>query len=197
MISWENGFKPFYWEIILLNFKLKLIVMVKKILFSTFLMLVLMNVQVMAQEAVEVEKEEITEEELMKYAVMEESSAAFLQEKQDNLVEMIKMDEALGGGARYNEIKGAWGDAEKLAAINITEEETAAFQKIQDFVDSLGKEVVKFKTEIIMDAELLGAGTYNKVKKAMDADPSVKNKIGTLIVDLKEKRKSGDGEVIK
>ena len=169
--------------------------MVKKILFSAFLMLGMFSVQLSAQEVEEDAKEEITEEELMKYAVMEESTAAFLQEKQDNLVEMIKTDVALGGAARYNEIKGAWGDAEKLAAINITEEETAAFQKIQDFVDSLGKEVVKFKTDIIMDAELLGAATYNKVKKAMDADPSVKEKIDTLIADLKEKRKSGDGEV--
>ncbi|ERM82965.1 hypothetical protein P872_04955 [Rhodonellum psychrophilum GCM71 = DSM 17998] len=169
--------------------------MVKKILFSTFLMLGLFGIQLSAQEVGDAAKEEITEEELMKYAVMEESTAAFLQEKQDNLVEMIKTDEALGGAARYNEIKGAWGDAEKLAAINITEEETAAFQKIQDFVDSLGKEVVKYKTEIIMDAELLGAATYNKVKKAMDADPSVKEKIDTLIADLKEKRKSGDGDV--
>ena len=131
----------------------------------------------------------------MKFAVMEESTAAFLQEKQDNLVEMIKTDEALGGATRYNEIKGAWGNDEKLAEINITEEETTAFQKIQDFVDSLGKEVVKFKTEIIMDADLLGAGTYNKVKKAMDTDPSVKEKIDTLITELKEKRNSAEGDV--
>ena len=151
-----------------------------------FLMLSLFSVQAMAQEV----EEEVTEEELMKFAMMEENVASFLQQKQDDLIEMIKSDETLGGAARYNEIKAAWEDEAKLAEISITDEETAAFQNIQDFIDSLGKDVVKYKTDLIMDAEVLGAGTYNKVKKAMDSDPSVKEKVDSLITELKEKRNS-------
>ncbi len=166
--------------------------MKRNVFVFAFLMLGLFTMQAFAQET---EEEEVTEEEMMKYAVMEENVTAFVQEKQDKLVEMIKSDEALGGPARYNEIKASWGDDGKLAEINITDEERAAFQEIQDYVDSLGKDVVKYKTDLIMDAEVLGAATYNKVKKAMDSDPSVKEKIDSMISELSQKRNSDDGEV--
>lgn len=165
----------------------------KKVFVLAFFLMGILSVNTMAQDA----PEEVTEEEIQKFAAMEEAVANYLEEKQEELVEMIKTDEALGGAARYNEIKGAWGDEEKLAEINITDEETAAFQKIQDFMDSLSEDVKKFKVDMIMDAETLGAGTYNKIMKAMSADPSVKEKVDSLISELKEKRAAGDGEVTK
>jgi len=110
-------------------------------------------------------------------------------------VNMIKSDETIGGAGRYNEIKAAWGKEDKLAEINITEEEKAAYQNIQDFMDSLGEDVKNYKVELIMDAEVLGAATYNKVTKAMSADPSLKEKVDSQITELKEKRASDGGEV--
>ncbi|WP_373496179.1 hypothetical protein [Aquiflexum sp.] len=163
----------------------------KKVFVLAFFLLGMLSVNTMAQEA----SEEVTEEEIQKFAVMEEAVANYLQEKQDQLVEMIKNDEALGGAARYNEIKGAWGNEEKLSEIKITDEEKEAFQKVQDFMDSLSEDVKQFKVDMIMDAETLGAATYNKIMKAMSADPSVKEKVDSRITELKEKRAAGDGEV--
>jgi hypothetical protein len=163
----------------------------KKVFVLAFFLLGILSVNTMAQDA----SEEVTEEEIQKFAAMEEAVANYLQEKQDQLVDMIKNDEDLGGAARYNEIKGAWGKEDKLAEINITDEEKDAFQKIQDFMDSLSEDVKKFKVDMIMDAETLGAGTYNKIMKAMSADPSVKEKVDTLITELKEKRAAGEGDV--
>lgn len=163
----------------------------KKVFVLAFFLMGILSVNTMAQDV----PEEVTDEEIQKFAAMEEAVANYLQEKQDQLVDMIKTDEALGGAARYNEIKGAWGNDEKLAEINITDEEKEAFQKIQDFMDSLSEDVKKFKVDMIMDAETLGAGTYNKIMKAMSADPSVKEKVDSLITELKEKRAAGDGEV--
>jgi hypothetical protein len=163
----------------------------KKVFVLAFFLLGILSVNTMAQD----ESEEVTEEEIQKFAAMEEAVANYLQEKQDQLVDMIKNDEALGGAARYNEIKGAWGKEDELAEINITEEEKEAFQKIQDFMDSLSEDVKNFKVEMIMDAEKLGAATYNKIMKAMSADPSVKEKVDSLISELKEKRAAADGEV--
>lgn len=163
----------------------------KKVFVLAFFLLGILSVNTMAQDA----PEEVTEEEIQKFAAMEEAVANYLQEKQDQLVEMIKTDEALGGAARYNEIKGAWGKEDELAEINITDEEKEAFQKIQDFMDSLSEDVKNYKVEMIMDAEKLGAGTYNKIMKAMSADPSVKEKVDSLISELKEKRAADDGEV--
>lgn len=163
----------------------------KRLFVLAFLITGLINFNSFAQEATE----EVTEEEILKFATMEESVANFLAEKQKELVEMIKSDSTLGGAGRYNEIKAAWGKEDKLAELKITEEEKAAFQKIQDFMDSLGESVKNYKVEFIKDSEKLGAATYNKIMKAKSADPSLNEKINALITELKEKRASGEGKV--
>jgi hypothetical protein len=163
----------------------------KRLFVLAFLITGLINFNSFAQEATE----EVTEEEILKFATMEESVSNFLAEKQKELVEMIKSDSTLGGAGRYNEIKAAWGNEEKLAEVKITEEEKAAFQKIQDFMDSLGESVKNYKVDFIKDPEKLGAATYNKIMKAKSADPSLNEKINALITELKEKRASGVGKV--
>jgi hypothetical protein len=170
---------------------MKATIKMRKVFVLLFLMLGFVSIKSMAQDEVE----EVTEEEIMKFAAMEEAVAFYLQEKQVQLVNMIKSDETIGGAGRYNEIKAAWGKEDKLAEINITEEEKAAYQNIQDFMDSLGEDVKNYKVELIMDAEVLGAATYNKVTKAMSADPSLKEKVDSQITELKEKRASDGGEV--
>lgn len=161
----------------------------KKVSVLVILMIGMMQVNSYAQEAIE----QVTEEEIMKFAIMEDSVANFLEEKQEELIEMIKGDSTLGGAARYNQIKSAWGKDDKLAEIKITEEEKAAFQNIQKFMDSLGDSVRNLKVEIISDPEFLGAATYNKIMKAKNADPSLNEKINSKITELKEKRASDDG----
>ena len=163
----------------------------KKLFLLAFLMFGLISVKSYAQE----EAEEVTEEEMMKFAVMEDNVAAFVAEKQATMEDMIKKNETLGGGGRYNEIKKAWGDDAKLTELEVSEEEKEAYEEIQEYIDGIGKEVVKYKTELIMDAEVLGAATYNKVKKAMDSDPTVKAEVDAMIAQLKEQRANADGEV--
>lgn len=153
----------------------------KKLLVSAFMLLGILNVQGFAQEA-----EELTEEEIAKYAAMEAKVQTFIQEKQSTMEQMIKENEVIGGGARYNELKAAWGNEEKLTEISATEEEKAAYTEIQNYIDSIGDEVKEYMTGMIMDKEVLGAATYNKVRKAMSADPSVKEKIDTLVAQIKE-----------
>jgi hypothetical protein len=160
----------------------------RRIFMLAFLITGLISFNSFAQEATE----EVTEEEILKFATMEESVANYLAEKQEELMQMIKSDSSLGGAGRYNEIKAAWGKEDKLAEIKITQEETAAYQRIQDFMDSLGESVRDYKVEFIKDSEKLGAGTYNKIMKAKSADPSLNEKINAKITVLKEKR-AGEG----
>jgi hypothetical protein len=153
----------------------------KKLLVSAFLLLGILNVHGFAQEA-----EELTEEEITKYAAMEAKVQTFIEEKQTTMETMIKENEVIGGGARYNELKAAWGNEEKLTEISATEEEKAAYTEIQNYIDSIGDEVKEYMTGMIMDKEVLGAATYNKVRKAISADPSVKEKIDALVAQIKE-----------
>lgn len=167
--------------------------MMKRLIVMAFLSLGMLNMQAKAQDAA---AEPVTEEEIIKFAAMEESVAHFLQEKQDALVEMVKNDEALGGPARYNEIKAAWGKEDKLAEIKITDAERAAFQKVQDYINSMTDQVKEFKLEQIKNPEVLGAATYNKVNRAMSADPELKKKVTEAIAMLKEKRAAEGGGVV-
>ncbi|MFD2200637.1 hypothetical protein [Shivajiella indica] len=153
----------------------------RKLFVFAVLMLGILSMQGFAQEA-----EEVTEEELVKYAAMEAKVQAFIQEKQTTMEEMIKENEVIGGGARYNELKAAWGNEDKLKEIEATDEEKTAYSEIQAYIDSIGDEVKEYMTGLIMDQEVLGAATYNKVRRAISADPSVKEKIDSLVAEIKQ-----------
>ncbi len=146
--------------------------------------------QAFAQEEAETDEEEITDDELMKFAVMEDSVAAFYERKNEELIDMIRNNETIDGAARYNEIKAAWGDDEKLAEIEVTEEEKEAYEAIMEFMSSLADEVRDLKIDLIKNDEMLGVATYNKVNKAIKENPEIKEKVDNLQAELKEQRSS-------
>ncbi len=157
--------------------------MKKLILFWAFF--AFLGLTVYAQEvAVE---EAVTEEEMAKFAKVEVLTSDFVEGKNKELVDMITNNVVLGGGARYNEIKAAWGDEAKMTAINVTPEEKVAYQGILDFLASMKQVVVEYKTGLIKNDTILGIATYNKVNKAIKEDPAAKEKMDSLIKSLKTK----------
>lgn len=160
----------------------------KTLFVSAFLMLNFISVGVFAQE----ESEVVTDEEIEKFAVMEDSVMAFYEKKNEELIDMIRNNEIIDGAARYNEIKGAWDDAGKLAEIEITDEEKAAYEEIMAFMGSLGDEVRELKIGLIKNDDILGIATFNKVNKAMKEDPEVKEKVESMQAELKEMRTADD-----
>lgn len=163
----------------------------KKLRFLALLFVGFMSFSAFAQD----EAEEITDEDLMKFAVMEDSVMAFYEKKNDELVEMIRNNEVIDGAARYNEIKAAWDNSDKMAEIEVTEEEKRAYEEILAFMGSLSEEVRDLKIELIKNDEVLGVATYNKVNKAIKENPEIKEKVDNLQAELKEKRTedAGDG----
>lgn len=133
------------------------------------------------------EAEEVTDEDLAKYAKVEVMTSQYVEDKTDELKNMIINNEVIDGGARYNEIKAAWGDAAKEAEIELTDEERAAYKAIKDFQDSLQQSVVDYKTELIKDDEVLGVSIYNKVNGAIKNDPALKEKLDQMIEEMKTK----------
>ena len=156
----------------------------KKLIVLAFLMIGLLGVNAHAQEAGE---EGITEEELVKFAAMEDSVTAFYEMKNEEIIEMIKNHEVIEP-ARYNDIKAAWGNEGKMAELTVTAEEKEAYQGILDEMEAVKKEVTDLKVSLIKDEEVLGVPTYNKVNKAYKEDPEVKEKIDSMTAELKEKR---------
>ncbi len=160
----------------------------KRLFGLAVLLLVLLNVNAMAQE--ESAAEEITDEEIQKFAAMEDSVMVFYNQKNEELVDMIKNNDVIDGAGRYNEIKEAWGKEEKLAEIELTDEEKAAYEEILNFMESLAGEVRDLKISLIKNDEILGAATYNKVNKAMKSNPEIKEKVDSTIAELQSARKS-------
>lgn len=164
--------------------------MKKLLLFGTFF--AFLGLTSFAQEA---EENVVTDEDLAKYANVEVMTSNYVVAKTEELRGMILENDVIDGGARYNEIKAAWGDEAKMAEAEVTDEEKAAYQEIEDFQNSLQDGVKDYKTELIMDEEILGAGTYNKVLAAIKADPAVKEKIDTMIAEMKAEQEK-DGEEV-
>jgi hypothetical protein len=151
------------------------------------LMLFGMFFSMMGTAAYAQEEEVVTDEELAKFANVEVMTSNYVDVKTEELRNMILNNENIKGGARYNEIKAAWGDEAKMVEANVTEVEKTAFQAIQDFQDSLQESVKEYKTELIMDETILGAGTYNKVNGAIKEDPALKERLDTMIGAQKAK----------
>lgn len=132
-------------------------------------------------------EEMITDDDLKKFAKVEAMTAEFLQEKTDELKKMILANEEIKGGARFNEIKAAWGDDSKMAKAQVSAMEITAYEQILNFQGSLQKAVLDYKTELIKDDKVLGIVLYNKVNSAVEEDPALKEKLDQLIQDHKAK----------
>ncbi len=145
-----------------------------------------------AQEAAATE--EVTDEELKKFANVEVMTSEFVEKKTGELRDMILNNEVIEGGARYNEIKAAWGDAAKEAEIKLTDEERAAYKAIKDFQDSLQESVVEYKTELIKDDAVLGVSIYNKVNGAIKEDPAMKERLDQMVAEMKAKEDDGQAK---
>lgn len=148
-----------------------------------------LNLVAFSQEAAV--EEEVTEDDLKKFATVEVMTSEFVEKKTGELKDMILNNEVIEGGARYNEIKAAWGDAAKETEIKLTDDERAAYKAIKDFQDSLQESVVEYKTELIKDDKVLGVATYNKVNGAIKEDPAMKEKLDQLVAEMKDKDDDG------
>lgn len=132
-------------------------------------------------------EEAVTDDDLKKFATVEVMTSDYVEKKTEELKNMILNNEVIDGGARYNEIKAAWGDAAKEAEIELTDEERAAYTAIKEFQDSLQESVVEYKTELIKDDTVLGVSIYNKVNGAIKEDPAMKEKLDQLVAEMKAK----------
>jgi hypothetical protein len=145
----------------------------------------LFGLPVIAQE---VEMPEIiTEEELLKFAKMEVLTLKFAESKNEELKKLISNNAALGGGARYNQIKSAWGNISKMEIFSLTPEEKTAYLETLDLKDSLKTLVLDYKVGLIREETILGVSIYDKISKAVKEDPAMKERLDTIIKNLKEK----------
>ena len=151
-------------------------------------LLLFTNLQAFAQEEEEKEESGVTEEELMAFAVMEDSVNVVKAQKTEAFNTLLKTHELMDGGRRYMAIKKAYGDEDKLAEAEVTDEELAAFEEIQEKYNAIAGAIKEYKIGYIK--ETLGVSVYNKVNKAVKKDPALKKQLDAMIVEIKEKREA-------
>jgi hypothetical protein len=131
---------------------------------------------------------EISDDELKKFATVKLMTLAYLESKTGELKKRILSENAISGGARYNEIKAAWGDSSKEQKVNLTEEERAAFRSIVNFQDSLQQTVLSYQVALIKNEKVLGEALYLRVVEALNQDQVLKEKLDQLIETLEVNR---------
>jgi hypothetical protein len=129
----------------------------------------------------------LTDADWSKYAQIEVMTSTFMAEKTQELKEWISAKEGLGGGVRYNQIKGVWGDAKKEIAIGLTEKEREAYQEALAFQNSMQKMVIAFQADLIRDEKLLGLKLFEQISKAIQDNPSLKEKLVQKVAQLTKK----------
>jgi hypothetical protein len=130
----------------------------------------------------------LTDADWSKYAQIEVMTSKFMAEKTQELKDWISAKEGLGGGARYNQIKGAWGNAKKELAIALTEKERTAYQEALAFQNSMQQKVIAFQADLIRDEKLLGLKLFEEISKAIQDNPSLKEKLVQEVARLKKKK---------
>ena len=129
------------------------------------------------------EQDQITDEELKKYAVAMDSindmKASLLEEISDIVKEDGKMT-----NARYNDLSKIANDPAKLAQAKATPEEIELLKKVAEKKNEGTVEINNtFKA---LAQEYVGAAAYNKIKKALTTDPELKSKYEAMLQELEK-----------
>lgn len=146
---------------------------------GTILLIILLTVQfnVIAQE------DEITDEDLTAYATLLLKVDSMKDAAKNQFSEMVKANELMAGGKRYNELKSAIGDDEKLAEIKATEEEVQAYNELVAFNTNASANIKTVFGAEVKDG--IGARKYNTIRKLLKSDADVKAKYDEIYVNLK------------
>ncbi len=134
-------------------------------------------------------QDEITDEQLRKYAVMQEVIDVMKKDISIEINVMIKAQEGING-RRYVEISKTKGDEAKLAALNATDLEKK-FLKLTNDLKSNRTDAIK-TVNSAMATKMLGekGKVYKRIKEALSADDAVKTRYDAIVAVIKMK----DGE---
>jgi hypothetical protein len=129
---------------------------------------------------------QVTDEELEKYAVTMDSINDMKESLLEDITDMVKSNEKLTN-ARYNELSKIVDDEAALAEAKATPEEIAFMKEVGNKKEEGTAKIQE--TFQSMAKDYVGASSYNKVKKALEADGEVKKRYETFMDKLE-----GDSE---
>lgn len=149
----------------------------KSTIFSLAMILAALTSPLFAQDA----NAPITDEELNKYAVAMDSINE-LQTELSNTIKTMVTSNANITATRYNELYKVINDEGKLLEAQATPEE---IEFVKSVIAKREEETAKIKQAYqLLAKDYVGATTFNKVRKALTTDESLKTKYDTLLSEL-------------
>jgi hypothetical protein len=141
------------------------------LLLAALMVLVLAAGQAYAQE-------EITDEDLKTYAVMDMAVSSITSTISPMVNELIEKQEGMDGN-RFQELQGAMGNDSKLQAVEAKDWEL-------QFMDVVNKQIEKKKeaaTDVLklMASNALGAAKYKEIKSGLASDASLKSRYDAIV----------------
>ena len=131
-------------------------------------------------------QDEITDEQLRKYAVLQEVIDLMKKDISVEINAMIKAQDGISG-KRYVEISKTKGDEAKLAALNATDLEVKFLQLTNDLKNDR-TDAIKTVNSAIATKMLGNKGkVYKKIKNALAADEAVKARYDAIVAVIKMK----------
>lgn len=125
----------------------------------------------------------VTDEELTKYATAMDSVNELTTQLMDSISVMVKNNKTVSA-ARYNDLSKIISDETKLTEAKATPEEIAFVKEVAEHKSNGTAQInATFQS---LAKEYVGASTFNKVKKALAADPALKAKYDGLMTELKK-----------
>ena len=130
---------------------------------------------------VQAQDEVVSDEELDRYVVMMDSINGMRKHLLSEIKDAVNNNENVSN-SRYNELSKILDDEEKLKAANATEVEINFIQEIQKKKED-GTTLISetFKT---LAKDYVGASSYNKIRRALKGDPSVKSRYDSKMAEL-------------
>ena len=139
------------------------------------------------------EEIEITDEDLKKYAVTMDSLETMKSNVKNVMAEMVKANEDITN-SRFNELRNAIDDTDKLAELEATEEEITFTQSVIDKKDELAGLIKPTLSDMVKNY-IGSVKMYNAIKKGLKADEELKARYDAIMEELvasKESEEDGD-----
>ena len=131
----------------------------------------------------------VTDEELLKYATAVDSVNEMSAEAKITLADMVKNSSVMNA-ARYNDLNKIINDDAKLAEAKATPEEIAFVKSV---VAKREEEMASINsTYQSLAKEYVTPAVFNKVKKALSNDATLKKRYDSLMVEMAKDDPTGD-----
>ena len=139
-----------------------------------------------AQDATE---EGISDDDLKRYAIAMDSVERMKATLMAQITDKVENNDLIVN-SRYNELTKIIDNEEALKAANATPEEIAFVKEVGQMKDD-GAKAIK-DTFMTMAKEYITASTYNKVSKALKADPEVKSRYQAIYDEISKEEEPAE-----